>query len=94
MIEGRIGTRKIWFNLDGPGVKEALNQMGRVHYVKKFSPEKGEYFEYHRSDDDLAATVENIVWVVDSKASATVPASVAVKRPTESWRPPELVRLR
>ena len=65
MVEGRTGKRKLWFDLNGPGVPEALSQMGRVHWIKKQSPEKGEFFEYHRSDDDLAATVENIVWVID-----------------------------
>ena len=48
-----------------------MEQMQRVHYQKKTSPDKGEYYEYHRSDDDLAAAVEMAIEVIDGKASAS-----------------------
>lgn len=75
LVEARLNTRKLWFDLNGPGVRDALAQMGRVHYVKKQSPEKGAFFEYARVDDDDAAGVENAVWVIDHEGSSRWDAS-------------------
>lgn len=92
LVSARAEARKIRFDLEGQGVQEGLSQMGRVHYVKKHSPEKGEFFEYHRSDDDLAATVENIVWVVDAGPRIDLPRAAVLVQTQPPRRKPEQIR--
>ena len=65
-VEARFNDGRLLFDLSNPMVRKVFEQMKRVHYQKRTSPEKGEYYEYHRSDDDFAAAVENLITVIDS----------------------------
>ena len=78
-VEARLNDGRLLFDLSKPMVRRTFEQMQRVHYMKKASAEKGEYYEYHRSDDDLAAAVENAVWVIDS-APPPLPPKVSPGR--------------
>ena len=65
LVEARLSTGRLFFDLEGPGVREAVEQMRRVHYVKREVPGMGFRYEYARVDDDMAAAVENAVAVID-----------------------------
>jgi hypothetical protein len=67
MTYARFMARKLFFNMSGAGVPQAFRQMQRVHRRKKMVAGQGEVWEYARVDDDMAAAIENIVEVVDTK---------------------------
>ncbi len=64
-VRARLIDGRLLFDLSNPMVVRVFEQMRRVHYQKRSSPTKGEYYEYHRSDDDLAAALEDAVTVID-----------------------------
>ena len=64
-VRARLLDGRLLFDLSTPMVVKVFEQMKRVHYQKRTSPTKGEYYEYHRADDDLVAALENAVTVID-----------------------------
>jgi len=68
-LRARLLDGRLLFDLSKPTVVKVFEQMKRVHYQKRTSPTKGEYYEYHRADDDLVAALENAVTVIDGGPS-------------------------
>ena len=56
---------KLFFDLNGPGVPGAYAEMARVHYVKRLVAGRGEVYDYSRTDDDMTATIENAVELLE-----------------------------
>lgn len=64
-VKARHNSGRLLYDLSKPMVRKVFHQMQRIHYQKRTSPTKGEYYEYHRADDDLAAGLENAITVID-----------------------------
>ena len=87
-VKARHNDGRLLYNLENPMVRRLFEQMKRVHYQKRSSPTKGEYSEYHRDDDDLAAALENAITVIDRAPPAPILAGRREKargQPVPPW---------
>lgn len=66
-VEGRMNNDTLRFDLANPMVHRTFEQMKRVHKIKSYVKGQGMKWEYHRSGDDLAAAVEQLTELVDTK---------------------------
>ena len=92
LVEARGMSRRIFFDMSGPGVAEAFDQMMRVHMVKTTGKDGATFFQYARVDDDMAAVVENIVWVVDSQPVRDFSGVLGGTFPSSRRRAPTITR--
>lgn len=69
-VIARHNSGRLLYDLSKPMVRKVFEQAKRVHYQKRTSPTKGEYYEYHRADDDLVAALEDAIGVLDGGISA------------------------
>lgn len=72
-VRGRFNGR-LYFDLSKEGVRRGFEQMKRIHWIVRDTPQ-GQTREYHRADDDFAAALENAVTVIDTQIE--MPTSVA-----------------
>ena len=71
-VKARHNDGRLLYNLENPMVRRLFEQGKRIHYQKRTSPAKGEYYEYHRDDDDLIAALENAITVIDRAPPAPI----------------------
>lgn len=80
LVQERITQDHLRFDLTQPGAREVFAQMLRVHFIKKVVAGRGEVYDYDRDDDDLAAAVENAVYVMAQPyidlAGTSMPAEI------------------
>lgn len=76
LVEARLNLNKVYFDIEGPGVKRFYEQLKRVHKRKQ----RDGMLIYDRRDDDGVASFEDMIEAVDGGPLIPAQQPMAIKR--------------